>query len=176
MPWKLSKLSQKYFVLYCYKNLCCPCHMYILRLYANLLFYFVLGGFGSPARKQAKHPSEHDQKSINATKSFKILQRSGTDGRSDPGRRASPVDARRSSPSLSPSGIQESYPSSTRTLSPSSNSAFTRVPRASNTRRAKPKNRPQAKSPTTSMDLSFSAPAWTNFKFDKGKILEAFAA
>ena len=133
--------------------------------------------FGNSARKQAKHPSEHDQKNINTTKSFKILQRNETDGRPDSGRRNSPVNARRSSPSLmTPSGNQESHPSSTRSLSPSSNSAFTRVSRVNNTRRVKTKNKPQAKSPTTSVDLTFSAPAWENFKFDRVKILDALKA
>ncbi|CAB4043012.1 Hypothetical predicted protein [Paramuricea clavata] len=133
--------------------------------------------FGNSARKQAKHPSEHDQKSANTAKSFKILQRTETDGRPDPARRYSPVNARRSSPSsMTPSGNQESYPNTTRSLSPSSNSAFTRVSRVNNTRRARPKNKQQAKSPTTSIDMTFTAPAWTNFKFDKGKILEAFRA
>ena len=139
------------------------------------MFCFILAVFGSSARKQAKYPSEHDQKSINTAKSFKILQRSETDGRPDPGRRNSPVNARRSSPSLmTSSGSEESHPNSTRSLSPSSNSAFTRVSRVNNTRRARPKNKAQAKSPTTSIDLTFTAPAWTNFKFDKVKILEAF--
>ncbi|XP_028411780.1 m7GpppN-mRNA hydrolase-like [Dendronephthya gigantea] len=126
---------------------------------------------GSPGRKQPKQPSEHDQK--NANKSFKILQRTETDPRSEPGRRNSPVNAR--SPSLmTSSGIQESHPSSTRSLSPSSNSAFTRVSRANDTRRAKPKNKP-VKSIISPMDiLTFTAPAWANFRFDKSKVLEAF--
>ena len=143
----------------------------------SFLFYFISAVFGNSARKQAKHPSEHDQKSANTAKSFKILQRTETDGRPDQARRYSPVNARRSSPSsMTSSGNQELYPNSTRSLSPSSNSAFTRVSRVNNTRRARPKNKQQAKSPTTSIDMTFTAPAWTNFKFDKVKILEAFRA
>lgn len=134
---------------------------------------FILAGFANPARKQAKHPSEHDQKNVSATKSYKILQRSETDGRSDPVHRNSPVNTRLSSPLMTSSESQESHPSYSRSLSPSSNSAFTRVSRMKDTRGAG-KSKPQVKSPTTSIDLTFSVPTWMDFKFDKVKILEIF--